>query len=54
MEKEKNWDLIIDSSNQNKNYWKDILIFKDLFFVFCWRDFNVRYKQTVIGVLWAF
>ena len=31
MEKEKNWDLIIDSSNQNKNYWKDILFLKTCF-----------------------
>ena len=28
-------------------------MYKDLFFIFCWRDFSVRYKQTVIGVLWA-
>lgn len=27
--------------------------FRELFYIFSWRDFKVRYKQTVIGVLWA-
>ena len=26
---------------------------KDLLFVFIWREFMIRYKQSVIGVLWA-
>ncbi|MBT3176477.1 MAG: ABC transporter permease [Desulfobacula sp.] len=32
--------------NRLKNY-------KDLFFVFVWRELLIRYKQTAIGVLWA-
>lgn len=27
--------------------------YKDLFFVFVWRELLIRYKQTAIGVLWA-
>lgn len=27
--------------------------FRELFYIFSWRDFKVRYKQTVIGILWA-
>jgi lipopolysaccharide transport system permease protein len=27
--------------------------FRELFFVFVWRDFKVRYKQTALGILWA-
>lgn len=27
--------------------------YKDLFFIFIWRELLIRYKQTVIGVLWA-
>lgn len=27
--------------------------YKDLLLVFIWREFLIRYKQTVIGVLWA-
>jgi ABC-type polysaccharide/polyol phosphate export permease len=32
---------------------KRLFAYKDLFFVFIWREFLIRYKQTVIGVLWA-
>lgn len=27
--------------------------YRELFSVFAWRDYKVRYKQTVIGILWA-
>lgn len=27
--------------------------FRDLLFVFIWREFIIRYKQSVIGILWA-
>ncbi|BDV43141.1 transport permease protein [Geotalea uraniireducens] len=27
--------------------------YKDLLLVFIWREFLIRYKQTVIGILWA-
>jgi lipopolysaccharide transport system permease protein len=27
--------------------------FRDLFLVLAWRDITVRYKQTVLGILWA-
>jgi lipopolysaccharide transport system permease protein len=33
--------------------WKELWRYRDLFLVFAWRDISVRYKQTVLGVLWA-
>lgn len=33
--------------------FKRLFNFKDLLVVFIWREFLIRYKQTVIGVLWA-
>lgn len=41
-----------------KNKWwqfdsKEIWQFRDLFYFFTWRDVKVKYKQTVIGALWA-
>lgn len=41
-----------------KNRWwqlnlKEIWLFRDLFYFFTWRDVKVKYKQTVIGALWA-
>lgn len=32
---------------------KRILPYRDLFFVYVWREFNVRYRQSIIGALWA-
>ncbi|HEX8948296.1 MAG TPA: ABC transporter permease [Dissulfurispiraceae bacterium] len=31
----------------------DLLKYKDLLMVFVWREFNLRYKQSIFGVLWA-
>lgn len=31
----------------------EIWQYRELFFVFAWRDIKVRYKQTVLGVAWA-
>lgn len=45
--------IIIDSKNENARYFRDIWAFKGLFYFLAWRDVRVRYKQTVIGVLWA-
>src|SRR5690348_13571826 len=35
------------------NYWRDLWAFRELFGILAWRDVAVRYKQMVIGVLWA-
>lgn len=32
---------------------KEIWAYKELLYFFTWRDLKVRYKQTVIGILWA-
>ncbi len=36
-----------------KNYWRDLWRYRELFQVLAWRDISVRYKQTVAGVAWA-
>jgi lipopolysaccharide transport system permease protein len=33
--------------------WRELHQFRDLFFALAWRDISVRYKQTLLGVLWA-
>jgi lipopolysaccharide transport system permease protein len=33
--------------------FKELWSYKDLLYFFTWRDIKVRYKQTVLGVLWA-
>ncbi len=36
-----------------KQYWKDLWRYRELFAILAWRDIAVRYKQTFIGVAWA-
>lgn len=33
--------------------FRELWRFRDLFLVLAWRDITVRYKQTVLGILWA-
>ena len=33
--------------------WPELWRYRDLFLVLAWRDISVRYKQTVLGILWA-
>ena len=44
---------IIEPGRVEKNYWRDLWRYRELFQVLAWRDVAVRYKQTVIGVMWA-
>jgi lipopolysaccharide transport system permease protein len=48
-----NTDLIIEAGRTEKNYWTDLWRYRELFLVLAWRDISVRYKQTIIGILWA-
>ena len=47
------YEIIIEPGRTEKNYWSDLWRFRELFYILSWRDISVRYKQTVIGVLWA-
>jgi lipopolysaccharide transport system permease protein len=50
---EKDWDLVIEPGRTEKNYWKDLWRYRELFYILSWRDIKVRYKQTVIGAAWS-
>ncbi len=45
--------IIIEAGLQERNYWRDLWRYRELFYVLAWRDLSVRYKQTVIGAAWA-
>jgi len=45
--------IVIEAGRTERHYWRDLWRYRELFQVFAWRDLSVRYKQTVIGVLWA-
>jgi lipopolysaccharide transport system permease protein len=46
-------EIIIEAGRTEQQYWKDLWHYRELFFFLAWRDIMVRYKQTVIGILWA-
>jgi lipopolysaccharide transport system permease protein len=45
--------LVLEPGRADKNYWRDLWQYRELFLILAWRDLSVRYKQTVIGVVWA-
>lgn len=52
---EDSWDIVI----KPKSKWfdlrlKDIILYKDLLFLFVRRDIVAQYKQTILGPLWYF
>lgn len=46
-------EIVIEPGRFSKQYWRDLWLYRELFFFLAWRDILVRYKQTVIGVAWA-
>src|SRR5438874_1956699 len=46
-------ELVIEPGRTEKNYWRDLWRYRELFYFLAWRDILVRYKQTVIGIAWA-
>lgn len=45
--------LIIEFGRSERNYWKDLWRYRELFIFLALKDILVRYKQTVIGFAWA-
>jgi lipopolysaccharide transport system permease protein len=45
--------VILEAGRRERHYWLDLWRYRELFRVLAWRDLSVRYKQTVIGVVWA-
>jgi lipopolysaccharide transport system permease protein len=46
-------EIVIEAGHTERNYWRDLFRYRELFYFLAWRDVLVRYKQTVIGILWA-
>jgi lipopolysaccharide transport system permease protein len=49
----KTQEIIIEAGRAEQQYWKDLWNYRELFLFLAWRDILVRYKQTVIGIIWA-
>lgn len=52
MSREK-FDLVISADKSLGDAARELFEYRELFYILAWRDFKVRYKQTVIGALWA-
>jgi lipopolysaccharide transport system permease protein len=45
--------IVIRAGHSDEHYWRDLWRYRELFRVLARRDLSVRYKQTLIGVVWA-
>lgn len=45
--------ITIQAGQTDTRYWKDLWLYRELFYFLSWRDLVVRYKQTAIGIAWA-
>ena len=45
--------LVIEAGRAERQYWRDLWRYRELFYFLAWRDVLVRYKQTAIGIGWA-
>lgn len=45
--------LVIEAGRAERHYWRDLWRYRELFYFLAWRDFLVKYKQTVVGVAWS-
>ena len=47
-------EVVIQAGRAEGQYWRDLWRYRGLFYFLAWRDILVRYKQTTVGILWAF
>jgi lipopolysaccharide transport system permease protein len=51
--REQQLEIVIEPGKYSRQYWRDLWLYRELFYFLAWRDIKVRYKQTVMGVAWA-
>lgn len=49
----KEFEYTIKPPSQFSFNFKELWLYRELFYFFTWRDVKVKYKQTVLGFLWA-
>jgi lipopolysaccharide transport system permease protein len=53
LDKSSEFSMILTPKRLRREYFKDLLRYRDLLYFLTWRDILVRYKQAVLGVAWA-
>ena len=46
--------LVLEAGRADRQYWQDLWRYRELLLILAWRDVSVRYRQTVVGIVWAF
>jgi len=46
-------EYIVDAEKRNLFDFREFWYYKELLYFFTWRDIKIKYKQTVLGFLWA-
>jgi lipopolysaccharide transport system permease protein len=46
-------NIVIEPGMVSKGYWTEIWKYRQLLIVLAWRDISARYKQTLLGLIWA-
>ncbi len=46
-------EFTIDASRRGVFHLNELWRYRELFFFFTWRDIKIKYKQTVLGFMWA-
>lgn len=46
-------EYIIEPHKKLTLNFKELWLYRELFYFFTWRDIKVKYKQTILGFLWA-
>ena len=45
--------IVLEAGKIDREYFRDLWRYRELFYVLAWRDVSVRYKQTAVGIAWA-
>lgn len=53
MEAVKRYQTVIEPGKLNRNFFRELWLYRELFYFLSWRDILVRYRQTAIGMLWG-
>jgi lipopolysaccharide transport system permease protein len=46
-------ERVVDAEQRALFNWGELWEYRELFYFFTWRDVKIKYKQTVLGFLWA-
>lgn len=46
-------EFVVHAGERKFFGWRELSLYRELFYFFTWRDIKIKYKQTVLGFAWA-